>query len=94
MSQGDKGSGPWWYMFVRFPPLFVTPSGEQIALPMCWSGTSLSTISRVFVPMYFSGQSVEVDVDGVAFWLRAVVVGRGVVAWYTRVSSREYVHEK
>ena len=41
------------------------PSGEQLALPVCWSGTSLSIISRVFVPIFFSGQSVVVDVEGV-----------------------------
>ena len=58
--------------------LFVAPSGEQLALPMmCWRGTSLSIISRVFVPVFlFGGQSVVVDVEGVGFSLRAVVAGR------------------
>ena len=27
-------------------------------ITMCWKGTSLSTISRVFVPIFFFGQSV------------------------------------
>ena len=51
---------------------------------MCWKGASLSTISRVFVPMFFFGQSVVVDVEGVGFRPRAVVAGRGVVAVCTR----------
>ena len=67
---------------------FVAPSGEQLVLPMCWRGTSLSTISRVFVPIFFSGQSVVVDVEGVGFRPRSVVVGRGVVAICTRISSQ------
>ena len=63
-------------LFVGFPSPFVAPSGEQLALFMCWRGTSLSTISRVFVPIIFSGQSVVVDVERVEFRPRAVVVGR------------------
>ena len=55
--------------------------------------TSLSTISRVFVPIFFSGQRVVVDVEGVGFWPRAVVVRKEVVAGCTRVSSQEYVLE-
>ena len=51
---------------------------EKPALPMCWKGTSLSTISRVFVPIFLFGQSVVVDVEGVGFRPRAVVAGRGV----------------
>ena len=47
---------------------------------MCWRGTSLSTISLVVVPIFFSGQSVVVDVEGVGFRPRAVVVRRGFVA--------------
>ena len=53
----------------------VAPSGEKPALSMCWKGTSLSTISRVFVPIFFFGQSVVVDVEGVGFRPRALVAG-------------------
>ena len=52
------------------------------------------TSSRVFVPTFFSEQSVVVDLEGVGFQPRAVIVGRGVVAGCTRISSQEYVHEK
>ena len=52
---GYKESRPWCSLFVGFPSLFVAPSGEKPALPMCWKGTSLSTISRVFVPIFFFG---------------------------------------
>ena len=78
----------------RFPSLFVAPSDEQLALHMCWRGTRLSTTSRVFVPIFSSGQSVEVDVEGVGFRPRAVVVGRGIVAVCTRISSQKYVYDK
>ena len=61
---------------------------------MCWKGTSLSTISRVFVPIILVEQSVVVDVEGVGFRPRAVVVGKGVVAVCTRISSQEYVYDK
>ena len=61
---------------------------------MCWKGTSLSTISRVFVPIFFFEQSVVVDVEGVGFRPRAVVAGRRVVAVCTRISSQEYVYDK
>ena len=91
---GYKESWRWCSLFVEFPSLFVAPSGEQLALPMCWRGTSLSTISRVFVPIFFSGPSVVVDVEGVVFRPRAVVVGRGVVAVCTRISSQEHVYDK
>ena len=36
----------------------------------------MSTISRVFVPIFFSGQSVVGDVERVGFRPRAAVVGR------------------
>ena len=72
---GYKESWPLCSLFVGFPSLFVAPSGEKPALPMCWKGTSLSTISRVFVPIFFFGQSVAVDVEGVGFRPRAVVAG-------------------
>ena len=91
---GYKESWPWCSLFVGLPSLFVAPSGEKPALPMCWNGTSLSTISRVFLPIIFVGQSVVVDVEGVGFRPRAVVAGRGVVAVCTRISSQEYVYDK
>ena len=73
----------------------LRPKRRKQALPiMCWKGSSLSTISRVFVPMFFFGQSVVVDIEGVGFRPRAVVVGRGVVAVCTHVSSQEYVYDK
>ena len=73
---GYKESRPWCSLFVGFPSLFVALSGEKPALPMCWKGTSLSTISRVFVPIFFFfGQSVVVDVEGVEFRPRAVEAG-------------------
>ena len=59
---GYKESWPWCSLFVGIPSLFVAPSGEQLALPMSWKGASLSTISRVFVPIFFFGQSIVVDV--------------------------------
>ena len=59
---GYKESCPWYSLSVGFPSLLVAPSGEKLALPMCWRGTSLSTISRVFAPMFFFGQSVVVNV--------------------------------
>ena len=74
--------------------LFVAPSGEKPALSMCWKGTGLSTISRVFVRIIFVGQSVVADVEGVGFRPRAVVAGRGVVAVCTRISSQEHVYDK
>ena len=92
---GYKESWPWCSLFVGFPTLFVAPSGEKPALLMCWKGTSLSTISRVFVPIFFFGQSVVVGVEGVGFRpRRAVVARRGVVAVCTRISSQEYVYDK
>ena len=87
-------SWPWCSLFVGFPSLLVAPSGEKPALPMCWEGTSLSIISRVFVPIFFFGQSVVVGVEGVGFRPRAVVAGRGVVAVCTRISRQEYVYDK
>ena len=91
---GYKESWPWCSMFVGFPSLFVAPSGEKPALPMSRKGTSLSTISRVFVPIFFFGQSVVVDVEGVGIRPRAVVAGRGVVAVSTRIFSQECVYDK
>ena len=89
-----KESWPWHSLFVGFPSLFVEPSGEKLALPMCWRGTSLSTISRVFVHIFFFGQSVVVDVEGVRFRPRAAIAGRGVVAVCTHISSQEYGYDK
>ena len=91
---GYKESRPWCQLFVGFPTLFVAPSGEKLALPVYWRGASLSTISRVFVPIFLSGQSVVVDFEGVVFRPRAVVVWRVVVAGCTRISSQKHVHEK
>ena len=91
---GYKESWLWCSLFVGFPSLFVAPSGEKPALPMCWKGASLSTISRVFVPIIFVEQSVVVDVEGVGFRPRAVVAGRGVVAVCTHISSQEYVYDQ
>ena len=76
---GYKESRPWCSLFVGIPSLIIAPSGEQLALPVCWRRTSLSTISRGFVPIFFSGQGVVLDVEGVAFRSRAMVaVERGV----------------
>ena len=91
---GYKESWPWCSMFVGFPSLLVAPSGEKPALPMCWKGTSLSTISRVPVSIFFIGYSVVVDVERVGFRPRAVVAGRGFVAVCTRISSQECVYER
>ena len=91
---GYKESWPWCSLLVGFPSLFVAPSVEKPALPMCWKGTSLSTNSRVYVPIFFFGQSVVDDVEGVGFRPRAVVAGRGVVAVCTRISSQEYVYDE
>ena len=91
---GYKESWPWCSLSVGFPSLLVAPSGEEPALPMCWKGTSLSTISRVFVPIFLFGQRVVVDVEGAGFRPRTVVTGRGVVAVCTRISSQEYLYEK
>ena len=88
-----KVSQPSCSLFVGFPSLLVAPSGEQLVLLMCWRGTSLSTIFRVLVPIFFSGQTVVVDVEGVGFRPRAVVVRREVVAGCTCISGQEYVLE-
>ena len=85
---GYKESCLWCSLFVGFSSLFAAPSGEKPALPMCWKGTSLSTISRVFVPIIFVEQSVVVDVEGVGFRPRAVVAGRGVVVVCTRILAK------
>ena len=42
---------------------------------------------RVFVPIFLSGQSVVVNVEGVRLRPIAVAVGRGVVAVCTHISS-------
>ena len=55
---GYKETWPWCSLFLGFPSLFVAPSGEQLALPMCWKGTSLPTISHVFVPIFFPGRAL------------------------------------
>ena len=78
----------------RIPVSICCAKWREPALPMCWKGTSLSTISRVFVPIFFFGQSVVVDAEGVGFRPRAVVAGRGVVAVCMRISSQEYVYDK
>ena len=91
---GYKEGWLWCSLFVGFPSLFVAPSGEKPALPMCWKGTSLSTISRFFVPIIFVEQSVTVDAEGVGFRPRAVVAGKGVVAVCTRISSQEYIYDR
>ena len=83
--QGELAVAP---LFVGFPSLFVAPSGEQLALLMRLSGTSLSTISRVFSLIFFSGQSVVVHVEGVGFRPRADVVGREVMSGCTRIYSQ------
>ena len=91
-GRGYKESWLWCSLFVGFPSLFVATSGEKPALPMCWKGTSLPTIFRVFIPIIFVEQSVVVDVEEVGLQPRAVVAGRGVVAVCTRISSQEYVY--
>ena len=91
---GYKESWPWCSLFVEFPPLLVAPSGEQLALPVSCRGTSPSTISCVFGSIFFAGRSVVVDAEGMRFWPRAFVVGRGVVAVCMRISSQEYVYDK
>ena len=55
---GYNESRPCFPLFFEFLTLFVALSGEQVALPMCWKGTSLSTISRVSVPVFFSGRAL------------------------------------
>ena len=91
---GYEESWPWSSQFVGFPSLYFAPSGEQLALPVCWRGTSLSTTFCVFGPMFFSGHSVVVDVEGVRFRPRVFVVDKGIVAICIRISSQEYVYDK
>ena len=91
---GYKESWSWCSLFVGSPSLFVAPSAKQLALHVCWRGTSLSTIFYVFGPIFFSGQSVVVDVEGVRFRPRAFVVARGVVAVCIRISSEEYFYDR
>ena len=52
---GYKESWPWCSLFVGSSSLFVAPSDEQLAVPMYWMETSLSTISRIFVSLFLSG---------------------------------------
>ena len=78
----------------RIPVSIRCAKRRETSFTMCWEGTSLSTISRVFVSIFFFGQSVVVDVEGAAFRPRAVVAGRGVVAVCTRISSQKYVYDK
>ena len=54
----------------------------------------MSTLFRVFGPIFFYGQSVVVDIEAVGFRTRAIVVGRGVVAVCPRISSQKYVYDK
>ena len=85
---GYKEGRPWCSLFVGFPSLFVAPSSERLALLMHLRRTSLSTISRVFVSIFFSGQSVVADAEKVGFRPRAVVVEKEVVSGYRRISSQ------
>ena len=78
----------------RIPVSIRCAKRRETSLPMSWKGTSLSTISRVLVPIFLFGQSVVFDVEGAGFQPRAVVRGRGVVAVCTRISSQEYVYDK
>ena len=49
-----KESWPWCSLFVGFPSLFVAPSGEKLALPMCWRGTTACPPFPAFSSPYFS----------------------------------------
>ena len=89
-GRGYKESWPWCSLLVRFPSLFVAPSGEQLTLSMCWRGTSLSTISRVFVPIFFSGQCVI----GSGVPAESRCSGKRSCSCCTRISSQEYVYDK
>ena len=91
---GYKEIRSWWSLFVELSSLFVAPSGERLLLPMCWRGRSLSTISCVFSPIFFSKMSSVVNAKGAAFRPRAVVVCGGVVAGCTPISIQNHVHEK
>ena len=62
---GFKERRLWCSLVVGFHYLFVAPSGEQRVLLWYCKGTSLPTISRVFVTIFFSGQGVVIDVEGV-----------------------------
>ena len=90
-----KESSPWCSLFVGFPSLFVAPSSEQLALPVRWRGTSLSTISGVFSAPYVStSRALQLMLRE---WARVPAEGRrrrGVVAVCTRISSQEYVIDK
>ena len=74
----------------RIPVSICCAKRRATSFTHALEGTSLSTISRVFVPILFSGQSVVVDIEGVGSRPRAVVGGRGVAAVCPRISSQEY----
>ena len=78
----------------RIPVSICCTKRRETSFTHIWKGTSLSTISRVFVSIFFFGPSVVFDIEGVAFRPRAVVAGRGVVAVCTQISSEEYVYGK
>ena len=61
---------------------------------MSWRETSLSTISLVFIPKHFPGQSLVGVGEEMRFRPRAVVVGKELMSGCTRIASREYVHDK
>ena len=70
-----------------------------VVLPVCRiphvsEGDKLVHVFLRFRPHIFSGKSVVVDVEGVAFQPRAVVLWRGVMAGCVRISSQNYGHEK
>ena len=55
---GDyKESWPSCSLFVGFPSLFVAPSGEQLASPMCWGGGQACPPFPAFSSQYFSPSS-------------------------------------
>ena len=72
----------------------------SFSLFMCWRrGTCLTCpvhhFPRFRYHVFLRAERCIVDhVEGVGFRPRAVVVGREVVSGCTRISSKEYVHEK
>ena len=56
---GYKESRSWCPCLSDSGAIFVAPSGEQLAMSMCWRGTSLSTTSRVFVPIFFMSRAFQ-----------------------------------
>ena len=76
-----------------FPNVFICCAKRRVA-----SFTHVLVVDKpVHLPRFirhiFSRQSFVLDVEGVKFRPRAVVVWREVVAGYTRI-SKKYVHEK